>query len=175
MVDELGDEFTDSYRCRRLLSALRSRLLAASNAAICWPCASMTRCLWFNATDIFNCSCRSSFSIEINLKAWKTVLSISKNQHFIHFFTYFVIMFLILMSPCGCTPSNSLFGSRPSTSLPLPSPDGRSASSDDRNRWISRSHCSTDRGYRRRLLLPSLRCTSVKKSVLALWTFSKSM
>lgn len=63
-----GDRFWLSYRCLRLDSALKRRLFAASRAAICWPCASITFCLCDSARDILSCSLRSSSSIVINLQ-----------------------------------------------------------------------------------------------------------
>lgn len=62
------------YRCFKLLKADNSlvfddirRVFAASNAAICCSWASITRCLYDNAADIFCCSLRSSSSTDINL------------------------------------------------------------------------------------------------------------
>lgn len=51
------------------------REFAAPRAAICCSCASITRCLYDNAADIFCCSRRSSSSTEINLWAKKRTLN----------------------------------------------------------------------------------------------------
>ena len=68
-------DWLDLYRCFRVLNADNSfvfdvirREFAASKAAICCSCASITRCLYDNAADIFCCSRRSSSSTEINLE-----------------------------------------------------------------------------------------------------------